>query len=265
MGWWEIDERHVSEPRRVLSVGDVHARGAWMEVVCAQAHRLGCEAILQLGDFGFWPHEDDGRAYLEVVAELLERFELDCFFLDGNHDNLDALFSSELPAAGPFRRMGPRLYYVPRAARWTWQGISFLAMGGAHSIDKHWRLANEPAPRSWWWPEELIREADVRRALEGGPVDVLVAHDCPAGVDLGDFVLDEETERNRLVLKRIVDGTRPRLLLHGHWHRRASGWYRNSELGFATRVEGLDIERTYERNWLLLDLLALRKSLCQGE
>ena len=250
------------EPTTLLVVGDVHGDAAWMKVVCAKARALGCDAILQLGDFGFWPHEAWGRAYVDRVVELLARHELDCLFIDGNHDNLDVLLADGLPAAGPFRWVAPRLYYMPRGARWSWRGVSFLAMGGAYSFDKEWRLANEPAPRTWWWPQEQISDDDIRRAIEGSrPVDVLVAHDCPAGFKLGEYEPREETKRNRAALGRIVDHVRPRLLLHAHWHRRTSGWYENEELGFRTWVEGLDMEKTNEDNWLRLGLDELRRRL----
>ncbi len=48
------------EPRRVLLAGDTHGNGRWVGHLCKLARRHGCEVILQLGDFGFWPHTTAG-------------------------------------------------------------------------------------------------------------------------------------------------------------------------------------------------------------
>ena len=40
--------------RRVLVAGDWHGNAAWAATCCRLASRHGCEAMLQLGDFGIW-------------------------------------------------------------------------------------------------------------------------------------------------------------------------------------------------------------------
>lgn len=113
----------------------------------------------------------------------------------------------------------PHITYAPRGARWTWRGIRFLAAGGAVSVDREWR-----EPGETWWEEEAITEADVLRSIAGGPADVVVSHDSPAGVDAmgpetcGDKDADPASWRNREQLRRIVDAVPPRLLVHGHYH-----------------------------------------------
>ena len=72
------------------------------------------------------------------------------------------------------------------------------------------------------WPAELIGERDIRHATAGGMVDVLASHDMPYGTQPRGFDLwdDPSATANRVQLRRIVEKTKPLLVLHGHYHRR---------------------------------------------
>src|SRR5207302_2100931 len=98
--------------------------------------------------------------------------------------------------------------------------VRFGALGGAFSID--WR---DRTPGKSWWPEEVTTASDVER-LGGEPLDVLVAHEAPAGVPLAGFRLPVEdevrSEEVRQLVRAAVQATRPRLVLHGHWQKRNS-------------------------------------------
>lgn len=108
-------------------------------------------------------------------------------------------------------------------------------------------------------------------ALGTAPLDVLVAHDAPAGVPLEGFRLPAEDEVRSDEVRRLVraatEATRPRLVLHGHWHRRHSyelAWPVEQDGQLAWRsaeVEGLaaDVQGDYQA-WGVLDLAPLRFS-----
>ncbi len=51
-------------PRRVLVAGDIHGNVSWIRRLCDLAQQHDCDAILQLGDFGFWPHHPDGARFI---------------------------------------------------------------------------------------------------------------------------------------------------------------------------------------------------------
>lgn len=70
--------------------------------------------------------------------------------------------------------MRPSIRHAPRGHRWTWAGLRFLALGD----DRAYRVLGVS-----WWPEEASEAADVARCLEGGPVDVMICHEAPAGLD----------------------------------------------------------------------------------
>jgi hypothetical protein len=228
---------------RVLVVGDVHGNALWWVRVCEAALAAGCKQILQLGDFGWWPHVARTRLFLDAVALTLDELDLDCWFIDGNHENFEDLWSHAPDPDGSVH-LGPRLRYLPRGHSWVWSGRRFVALGGAYSEDQKRRR-----PGLSWWPEELIREEDVERAIGVGAADVLVSHDSPLGPQR-----ETPDAVNRAMVGRVVGALRPKLVLCAHYHRRYTRW-----LG-AVRVEGFGRDKQETGNWGVLDLPSLAVS-----
>lgn len=220
---------------RFLAVGDTHANSKWFQRVCEIAHENGIHQILQLGDFGYWPHKSFGQRFLISVEKSLKLYDLTLLWIDGNHENHDWLQQLKRGDDGfarvfvPHRAATERVLHAPRGTRWEWDGVTFLALGGAYSIDKNGRTPHES-----WWSQELITEAEIHRAMEGGKVDVLVSHDAPLGVEnlFGGKDLFPESASNRLAVRAVMDHVQPKLVVHGHYH------VRNSTRLLGARVEG---------------------------
>jgi hypothetical protein len=226
--------------------------------------------ICQLGDFGYWPHQSEGMRFLSKTEKLLAARGTVAVFIDGNHENFDLLWAvgHEVTCEG-FVRLSDHLFYAPRGLRWWWRDVGFLALGGAHSIDKEWRLGLErrrrkPAQRQrwFWWPQETLTDAEVARASSNkGRVDVLLSHDCPEGVDLSGPCLPEhlaapEITENRLRVKRVVDAVAPAAIFHGHYHFFHERPY-HGDRGRATPCTGLGMEAG-PKSWRVLDLDAFK-------
>jgi len=84
------DREMPHEPSRLLVAGDLHADESWFENLVYYAREQRCQAILQLGDLGYWPrikHYDD---FLRTLPRQLEGADLDLYFVEGNHEDLDA-------------------------------------------------------------------------------------------------------------------------------------------------------------------------------
>jgi hypothetical protein len=124
-------------------------------------------------------------------------------------------------------------------------------LGGAASIDKPFRREGRS-----WWPEELITEADVQASIEGGKVDILLAHDSPntapnsitddpygqlnAARYFGSDMVEMCTD-HRKQLQRVTDAVTPRLIFHGHYHMAMSRIFRHEDADRTpARVFGLD-------------------------
>lgn len=251
------------EPRRVLLAGDVHGNGKWVGTLCKLASRHGCDTILQLGDFGYWPHTDKGLRFLDQVDRHAERYGVRClYWIDGNHENHEMLAGLKADEDG-FVTIGDRCRYAPRGHRWSWGRVDFGALGGAFSMDHHYRVEGVS-----WWPNEMPTDADVANLGEA-PLDVLLCHDAPEGAPIRKFELRARDEMLcSLVRERIlqaVKATRPELVVHGHWHRRTSselGWPtdRDGELHWAsTQVEGLAADKQGDhRAWAVLEVDPLK-------
>ena len=247
------------EPERVLLAGDTHGNGPWVGNLCKLANQHGCDVILQLGDFGYWPHTAKGRRFLDQVDRHAERHGISClYWIDGNHENHDMLAELE-PDEDGFVTIGDRCRYAPRGHRWRWGQVHFGALGGAFSMDHRYRVEGVS-----WWPNEILTDADVERLGEA-PLDVLLSHDAPEGAPIRNFELQPGDEmlcsqvRERIL--QAVKATQPELVLHGHWHRRTSSelsWPINSdgELDWAsTHVEGLAADKQGDhRAWAILDV-----------
>ena len=64
-----VERRHDRTP--VLPLDQhrlgVHGNVEWMGALCDLARTHGCEVVLQLGDFGFWPHYPGGVRFLAMT------------------------------------------------------------------------------------------------------------------------------------------------------------------------------------------------------
>lgn len=230
-----------------LVVGDVHGFKVQIERAITHAHELGLDTVFQVGDYGIW---DNDRKFLDGQQKLLEKYGMELYFIDGNHENFVRLYETETSADGT-RFIRDNITHIPRGYRWEWKGMTFLALGGAASIDR--KLRREGFS---WWPEEYITEEDVLTAQSGGPVDVMFTHDSPAGApnSVTDDMIGQlgameyygaemlaNCTTHRAVLKQVTDVTIPRILMHGHYHKAMEGIYAHGDSKNTTGfVRGLD-------------------------
>lgn len=208
-------------PTRIALSGDWHRNADFAKRAIASAAAQGAQGIIQLGDFGIWPGHV-GRAYLTSVSQQLEKAGIWGCFIDGNHDDFWQLHSIPLDPNG-LRPIRDNLWHIPRGYRWWWNERTWLALGGAVSMDRKLRTIGKN-----WWPEETITNSQFEEVLAGGPADVMLTHDCPSGVDIPGLMpegfWDADQMRNanahRQILRAVVDDVAPTTLYHGHFHVR---------------------------------------------
>jgi predicted phosphodiesterase len=241
----------LQHPDIVLAVGDTHGNLPWMKSVFQYAYKSGANAILHLGDFGFWVDSEATDRYLQGVEQEAQEWEIPIYWVDGNHED----HSRTAEFNSPDR---PMTVHLPRGFRWTWWGKRFMALGGAFSVDRYMRTENV----GWWAGEELsLNDIEYASRDDGVPVDVVVAHDCPTGVDIPGVGADFKTQVrgefpdhmlygasvHRDKVRRVYDATCPKLWAHGHYHR----CYERFMGG--TRFLGLDCDATnLGKNTMLL-------------
>jgi hypothetical protein len=179
--------------------------------------------IIQLGDLGvLWPG-GNWQTDLRKLSRALARHAMSMFWVEGNHDYYPQLFDYAVAGDG-LRWITANVAHLPRGFR-TLLGERFTlaALGGANSIDFRFREAEVS-----WWPEEQISDADLR-LLGSERADVLIGHEAPLiadpdastnALDAGYSVDDiRYAAASRMMFRRAVSQTRPRLTLGGHYHR----------------------------------------------
>lgn len=203
--------------RRVMFAGDWHGNTDWAVHCIALAGLERVDAIVQLGDFGIWPGVS-GQRYLDVLEMALTVEGLTLYFLDGNHEDFPQLQAFPVGGDG-LGVVRPHIRHLPRGHRWSWANLSFLALGGATSLDRDIRLEGRD-----WWPAEAITAAQAERAMAGGHADIMLTHDAPHDVEIPGLSAGwsptalRAADRHRQLLSTVVDVVDPEFLLHGHFH-----------------------------------------------
>jgi hypothetical protein len=189
-------------------------------------------------------------------------------FLTGNCHPLLAEYAALARSVNPGHdflaepvAVAPRVWHLPRGMRWSWQGRTWLALGGAASPDRALRQRF-----GWgWFPQEVISAEDADRACRG-PADVMVTHEAPAGApvryldpppaawDQADLELGE---RQRDLMRQVVQSVGASQVFHGHHHQQYSADVQ-LESGLV-RVTGLDMDGT-GGNWAVLDTVTMALS-----
>jgi hypothetical protein len=248
-------------PARVGVAGDWHGNTAWavktVGKISALLPRDSPRVILHLGDFGIWSGRD-GREYLSRLDAALADASADLCFVDGNHEDFP-LLARLRPGPDGREQVTERIWHLPRGYRWRWHGRDWLALGGAVSLDRAVRTAGVD-----WWPEEEITRRQAASVMEAGPADVMITHECPAGVEHTFPPLPtswspadlRRSDAHRALLREVVLAVQPRWLMHGHLHL---SYQRRVDLGYGPiEVTGLDRDGERSGNWAILDTASMR-------
>ncbi len=234
---------------RLFIVGDVHGNtNFWRQYLLPQAARHRPDQIVQVGDFGFWEHEDDGVRYLDELNEMTADIDQVIYALDGNHDNWRLVmrkYGRDRDDEG-FPIVRSHIRYIPRGHTWTWDGLKMRAFGGAYSLDKEWRLKTEakrrraaeireehrrkagrppePIPsfaNTLWFDDEQMTQEEFAQLIidDSGPVDVVFSHDKPRRSNpMINLKAEARCWPNQDNLQLVLECSEPGWWFHGHLH-----------------------------------------------
>lgn len=216
------------------------------------AKEMDCEAIIQLGDNMYmWPTDNRLDRACEILGDMV------MYWIDGNHD-----WHPELVRLGAWPHVTEpvvireNFIYLPRGIVWEQDGVNFLTMGGAHSVDARHRTEG----KSVWAEEERIHNWQIAKALDaayGKKIDVMLTHDGPETHHVQMNVLrqpnspfnDERSAANRQKLMYLAERVKPKMLFHGHFHMA----YREEWGPYYIIVEGLDKNGDLGYSWTVFD------------
>lgn len=222
-----------AEDSRVTFAGDWHGDAMWANARLQSLGEQRVQTVIHVGDFGIWPGSP-GKRFLRQVDAVCKRYGIAMLVVPGNHEDwgrLTALWSNSKNqgAAGeplPLT-LTEHITVLPRGHRWRMGGRSFVALGGAPSVDFGDRVQGRD-----WWPEEQMSATDVARTVAVGYADVMVTHDSPGPpwcTPRVEAILASNPQGwpaaaldyARVGRERVTEavlGVRPRLLVHGHFH-----------------------------------------------
>ena len=117
------------------------------------------------------------------------------------------------------------VWVLPRGHRFTVGGKRWISFGGAASLNLGWRTRGRE-----WRTLEAPTDTDVRAAIAGGLVDVLLTHETVNGgtrevesiltanpMGWGQTALDYSAASRRRVTE-VWEAVHPAILAHGHIH-----------------------------------------------
>ena len=202
---------------KIAIAGDWHGNTKYTLRAVDYAYDNDADIILHVGDFGF-QFEDD---FMQPLNARLKDRKLEIWTVQGNHDNPYILNAAPRLEDGSIQ-LKSNIFHLPRNYRWNWNDVSFLALGGAASVDRTWRTAGVD-----WWPEEVISMQEAEQAIQDGHADVMICHDAPAGPKIRAIENNpmgwpahaiREAEAHRDLLRVVFDYVRPKFSFHGHYH-----------------------------------------------
>lgn len=229
---------------RVAIAGDWHG-DIWVGTRALEdIRKLGVQRVLHLGDFGV-------GFYKRSLSPVLIDLDMEIWVTLGNHENYDLV--RQLPVENGVATLDDRILLLPRGHAWEDDGVRFLSLGGASSIDRSQRR-----PGWSWWADELITQADVETAITSSPsgTDILLTHEAPEiagvveGFPFGYWPLEDEKTSlsQRKLVEQVWQGTKPYRTFHGHHHKRY-----DREVGYGQWIHGLADNNDPKNNWVILD------------
>ena len=239
-------------PEVIAFAGDWHANALWGHKAIRYAYGNGASVILHTGDFGY----DYRSSFIPALEEELAELGILILFVRGNHDDpeyLDALPENDQG----FKPVSDHIWYIPQGTSWMWDGVKFLGLGGAHSVDRPRRTEGV----SWWARETMSTNDMFKATINGRGTHVMLTHDCPAGVTIpnlrkGSWAPTELAlaHRHRERMYEVVRAVKPNVLFHGHYHSRYTGFC-DVGAGDPVKVVGLDCDdRTMAANMVFAEL-----------
>lgn len=183
-------------------------------------------SVVLLGDCGLnynTPKQDCRK------KEYLQGSGYTFYCLRGNHEerpeNVDGycrVFDGEVNNEVWVHPDYPNIRYLVDGNIYMFDGFSCLAIGGAYSVDKYWRLANG---RKWFAEEQLTEEEqyEILGKTKNLRFDFILSHTCPYEYmprDLFLSVVDQSTVDNSMEhwLSRVCSEVEWFIWLFGHYH-----------------------------------------------
>jgi 3-oxoacid CoA-transferase subunit A len=166
----------------IYITGDTHGDFDRLIRFCSRFQTTREDTMIILGDAGFnyYGGKRDRRAK-QIVSEL----PITVFSIHGNHEmrpaTIPAYHTAEWHGGQVYMEEAyPNLLFGTDGEIYDLDGTQTIVIGGAYSVDKFYRLAN-----NWsWWPDEqpsdeIKQKVENALAVRNWKVDVVLSHTTP--------------------------------------------------------------------------------------
>ena len=199
----------------IFITGDTHGDIDYSKLLLLKEKRLSYgDYLIICGDAGICWSKETFKYHLKLYNDI----GCTILFVDGNHENFKMLNSMPLVEfhGALMHQIDEHIFHILRGEILTLENRTFLCIGGAHSIDKMYRV-----PYISWWPEEDITYHDIDNALENlkkfnNKVDYVITHCCDSKTVMKElhFKRDQNTDQLNFI-DGVVDYSR---WFFGHYH-----------------------------------------------
>lgn len=167
---------------RVFLTGDKHSDFSFLNGFCKDNNTTANDVLIILGDASILYYGADDYREKDVKAAIAA-YPITLFCVRGNHEDR-AEDRTEIVMKEMFDNIiyydpdYPNILYAIDGCRYEINNESFFVIGGAYSIDKHYRLM-----MGWKWnPKEQLTNEEMLRIEEkvkGRHFNHILAHTCP--------------------------------------------------------------------------------------
>ena len=166
----------------IYITGDTHGDFKRVAALCDTVHSTLDDILIILGDAGVNYYED----YRDVEQKkLLSSLPITLFCIHGNHEarpECTGLYQTKNWHGGTVfvENVYPNILFAKDSEIFDLNGFQAIAIGGAYSVDKFYRLA-----RGWHWWNNEQPSTEIKQAVErslwdlGDQIDVVLSHTCP--------------------------------------------------------------------------------------
>lgn len=198
---------------KLIITGDIH--GEWKHLNNVINHKLP-NVLIVCGDFGYWPRHKifDTRGIKNKDTQI--------FWCPGNHEDWESIeknyirnYHSPIEIA-----KDSNIFYCPIGSTIFLNGLRFLFVGGADSVDKDRRLIGYD-----WFPQEVLNYKDCEYLMNiNHNVDVVISHTCPSSFKIEKSNRPKKySDPTRVVLQNVLEKFKPILWFFGHFHTYMKG------------------------------------------
>ncbi len=208
----------------VFITGDIHGSPTKIKSFCEKAKLTETDIIVILGDVGANYYGNERDNYMKSILSELKPVIL-C--IHGNHEqrpyNIKGYEPHEWNGGKVWvQKQYPNILCAADGEIFNLNGIRYLVIGGAYSVDKFYRLERG---YGWWADEQPSVEikAYVESQIKTHPFDVVLSHTCPFKYEPIEVFLpmvdqssvDDSTEK---WLDTIEESIEYKAWFCGHWH-----------------------------------------------